>query len=1016
MRRALGASVRIWIVAALVCWIASAAGAQPSYVLFEGGPVRPVALSPNGQKLFVANAPEGHLEIFDVGAEGVLTPAGSVPVGLEPVTAVARTDGEVWVVNHLSDSVSIVDVASTPPRVTRTLLVGDEPRDLVFAGTPERAFITTAHRGQHRTHGSIAAVPGAGDPQLTTEGIGRADVWVFDAASPGSILGGVPVQILSFFADTPRALATDGTTVYVAAFHSGNRTTGVPETSVPNVFTNSCGAGDVGVGMPGPSNNANGDTAPQTGLIVQFDGTDWVDSQGCSWNGAIELELPDQDVFAVDANTLAAGSVFSSVGTILFNMVVNPTTGKLYVTNTESRNTVRFEGPGDHGGSTVQGRLSESRITVLDPAMPTAVDARHLNKHIDYGQLHTDAGANHSAIDAQIPHSLATPLQAVVSSDQKIYVAAFGSAKVGVFDVGDIEDPDFDTNFDPTVESANYIATGGGPSGLALNGAGDRLFVYTRFDNRISVFKVGGAFTAEVQSVRLPSAEPASVVDGRPVLYDAVNTSGNGEASCAACHIFGDFDSLAWDLGNPDDPTTTNPQDVLGAPPGSGPAFHPMKGPMTTQTLRGMSTHGALHWRGDRSNGFFNPAPVPCLPPAAGDCDEALSFDNFIVAFEGLIGHHGLIATTEMQKFTDFAMQLTQPPNPVANIDGTQTPAQSNGESHYFTVGADAGVTCNVCHTLAPASGFFGSGGSQTPEGETQLFKVAHLRNMYQKVGMFGLTGQTGPTGDQVRGFGFLHDGVVDTLFNFLDVGPFALSQLQIAELEQFMLAFPSDLAPVVGQQVSVGPGSPGSLNGAGDTIVASVDGRIGTLDTRASAPFTSLTMGGVITECDLIAHTVEGGSAVGYSEDGSGDMQPDNGGAAIGLTTLKNKAKTSGTGSNAQNINFSCVPPGSGTRMGIDRDLDGVPNGTDNCPAWPNAAALGTCTAGDAASLGGVCNANGDCGTGGACSLAQEDGDTNGIGDACELSLLPEPTGAAPGVAVGLAMLALARTRRANR
>ena len=85
-------------------------------------------------------------------------------------------------VNHLSDSVSIVDVAADPPRVVRTLLVGDEPRDIVFAGPGgTRAFITTAHRGQQRTDPSIAGVPGAGDPQLTTPGVGRADVWVFDA-------------------------------------------------------------------------------------------------------------------------------------------------------------------------------------------------------------------------------------------------------------------------------------------------------------------------------------------------------------------------------------------------------------------------------------------------------------------------------------------------------------------------------------------------------------------------------------------------------------------------------------------------------------------------------------------------------------------------------------------------------------------------------------------------------------------------------------------------------------------
>ncbi len=89
-----------WILA--LGWLAAGAAlAQPSSLLFEGGPVRPLGLSPDGARLFVANAPEGHLEIFDVDAQGLLTPAGSVAVGLEPVTAVARTSSEVWVVNHL---------------------------------------------------------------------------------------------------------------------------------------------------------------------------------------------------------------------------------------------------------------------------------------------------------------------------------------------------------------------------------------------------------------------------------------------------------------------------------------------------------------------------------------------------------------------------------------------------------------------------------------------------------------------------------------------------------------------------------------------------------------------------------------------------------------------------------------------------------------------------------------------------------------------------------------------------
>ena len=82
------------------------------------------------------------------------------------------------------------------------------------------------------------------------------------------------------------------------------------------------------------------------------------------------------------------------------------------------------------------------------------------------------------------------------------------------------------------------------------------------------------------------------------------------------------------------------------------------------------------------------------------------------------------------------------------------------------------------------ARAFFGSGGEQTFEGETQNFKVAHLRNMYTKVGMFGKvidpdTVSLAPhTGDQIRGFGFLHDGAVDTTETFLSSMAFSVSSV----------------------------------------------------------------------------------------------------------------------------------------------------------------------------------------------------------------------------------------------
>src|SRR5262249_4763737 len=144
-----------------------------------------------------------------------------------------------------------------------------------------------------------------------------------------------------------------------------------------------------------------------------------------------------------------------------------------------------------------------------------------------------------------------------------------------------------------------------GPAGLLLNEARGHLYVFTRFDNSVKVVNV--ATRAEIRSVALHNPEPASVTTGRQFLYDARQTSSNGEASCASCHIFGDMDQLAWDLGNPDGSIINNPGpvklEVAAGPFGAMVDFHPLKGPMTTQSLRGMNNSGSMHWRGDRTGG-----------------------------------------------------------------------------------------------------------------------------------------------------------------------------------------------------------------------------------------------------------------------------------------------------------------------------------------------------------------------------------------------------------------------------
>ncbi len=944
---ALGALALLLLALARNRATVAASSTGPAFVEFESGHVRPIAMSPDGTTLFAVNTPNGTLEIFDL-TSGKPVLKVHVPVGLEPVAVSARTNTEVWVTNLLSDSVSVVTLTGTP-HVIRTLLVGDEPRDIVFAGTPTRAFITTAHRGQQRTDPSIANVPGAGDPQMTSPGIPRADVWVFDPSNLGTTAGGTPLSILSFFTDTPRALAVgpDGSTVYVAGFKTGNQTTTINQARVCQGFQNKpCTLSDGTIspgGNPGPSTDASREPAPEVGLIVKFNNITghWQDELQRMWDSSVRFNLPDTDVFSFDANTLKQTAAFAHVGTTLFNMAANPVTGKIYVSNTDAINNVRFEGPGTYAGHTVQGHLAEARITVISG---TTVTPHHLNKHIDYTKLAGTPGFDPTAKN----HSLSMPLDMKVSSDgSTLYVAAFGSSKIGVFNTTALEND----SFNPVTGSANYIpVSGGGPSGVVLDETRHRLYVMTRFDDAVKTIDLRS--NQEVSRFALPNPEPESVVAGRPMLYDATQFSGNGEAACASCHNFADNDGIAWDLGNPDNAVTQSPIPInfdgllkiliaAGATGVSSPIngsnkpsdFHPMKGPFTTQTLRGLKNSGAMHWRGDRSTGIFGTDPF----------SSNVSFMNFAAAFQSLIGSPNQPLESEMQMFADFQLQVVPPPNPVRNLDNSLTAVQQQGHDFFSgsrpsdgvnnaIVNAIAGpssFSCNGCHMLDSSNGFFGTGGNQSFEGLTQIVKIPHLRNVYDKIGMFGNPAvsffeqaDSGSMGDQIRGFGFTGDGSTDTIFRFLTAAVFAPTSNSgfpqtnpddtRRAVEQYLLAFDSDLAPIVGQQVTLT-----SANSA------SAGPRIDLLMARAGAPFVSKTLNGSVTECDLVVHVVQNGRIMGFLYNpAANNFIPDNKSAPLPDAVIRALAAIPG-----QEVTYTAATPGSGARLVFSRPLPPPPH-----------------------------------------------------------------------------------------
>jgi hypothetical protein len=294
-----------------------------------------------------------------------------------------------------------------------------------------------------------------------------------------------------------------------------------------------------------------------------------------------------------------------------------------------------------------------------------------------------------------------------------------------------------------------------------------------------------------------------------------------------------------------------------------------------------------------------------------------------------------------MQAFADFILQVTYPPNPNRNLDDSLTPDQQAGHDVYFqSTPVDIFFNCNGCHVLdrtgnaefgVAKPGFFGTDGHYSFDFLPQFFKIPQLRNLYQKVGMFGLpdnplavpgkcappcfgTGESNDfMGDQVRGFGYANDGTVDTLYRFTSLFIFAQNAPGVPvpnpggfedspagnnrrrQLAQFLLAYETNLKPVVGQQVTV--------TEANQPAAAP---RIALLISRADAG-----------DCDLIAKS--GGR--GYLYVGHGIFKQDRAAApAVSQAALLS----------TRAVTFTCAPPGSGVRLGIDRDQDGVLDGDE--------------------------------------------------------------------------------------
>ena len=673
------------------------------FVNFETAHVHPLELTPDGNTLLAVNTAANTLEVFAIAVDGSLTNVNSIPVGHDPVSVRARSNTEVWVANQISDSISIVDLSIGA--VIRTLQTENEPSDIVFAGSPLRAFVTCAE---------------------------RESIQVFNLSN----LGANPTEVL-LIGEQPRALAVspDGSTVYAAFFESGNETTVVPgndfiagggllapfsgTTIVANDVRNPSGPYSGAVPVPNdgqdfdpPLNPALPPKTDTQSLVVkkQPDGT-WRDDNDGDWTTLVSggagirtngWDLKDRDVAVLDANTLAL-SYQDHLGNILMAMSVNPVNEDVYVVGTDSLNHIRFE-PNLTG---IFMRHNLSRFTTGNDAV-TITD---LNPHLDY--------SSPSVTNPVKALSVGDPRAVEWTADGSVaYVSGLGSNNVVMID-------------DAGDRVGNPIVVGEGPTGIAINDSLGKVFVLNKFSASISVVD---RVTDSVESETFFfDPTPQVVKTGRPHLYNTFTGSGNGTISCASCHVDGKWDRLGWDLGNPAGEMETV----------NGIEFHPLKGLKTTQTLMDILSSGfPLHWRGDKA-----------------------SFRDFHLAFENLKGREPL-SEAAMIEFEEFLATTYHPPNPYRPatnnnnllngfIRGPGTSFQTPNLSFQGSNAIGAWHTaCGGCHQNNSGKGPPGAQNFRNSQYEGSEMIAPDLRLFYRKLGFYH------NSDDSTVGFGLFSDGI----------------------------------------------------------------------------------------------------------------------------------------------------------------------------------------------------------------------------------------------------------------
>ena len=293
------------------------ASREVGYPCFVSPHTSPIVISE--QRVFVVNTPADSLDVIDARTRTIIA---RVTVGIDPVSLAIRPDGkELWVSNHISDSVSVVDIDATSASYLHVIATiqafdsarkatsFDEPMGIAFANN-DKAYVALSSDNQ------IAVI------DVATRKVSKR---------------------LTITAQDPRAIAVHNNRLFVLPFESNNKT-------------------QLSGGM---KQDIDGD-------LVTFD----VIAHSIQNNSKLSLghvldiikhpDFPDRDLYIYDTVTDELIETVDTLGTLLYGLSID-SQGRVFIAQTDARNDANGRaGTKKHGMAEMENRAFLNQITRVD--------------------------------------------------------------------------------------------------------------------------------------------------------------------------------------------------------------------------------------------------------------------------------------------------------------------------------------------------------------------------------------------------------------------------------------------------------------------------------------------------------------------------------------------------------------------------------------------------------------------------------------------------------------------------